>query len=154
MPLNDYVPAYRDVKGADGRELGTVRGLSLHDIQALVHEYLNSADELANVVSKMAESGSLMENLGDTAISGYLLQAVQDAPGLVIGMIMRGGDLDADKENMVRQMPMGVQVILLERIFDATFEEAGGVKKFWSALAKIVTRLKPSDSAGRPISES
>lgn len=146
MPLNDYVPNLRDVKSADGRELGTVRGLSLHDIQTLVHGYLNSADELAGVVAKIAESGSLLENLTDTAISGYLLQAVQDAPGLVVAIIVRGGDLEEEHEAMVRQMPMGVQIVLLEKIFEATFEEAGGVKKFWSALARIVTRLVPNES--------
>lgn len=151
MPLNAYVPDYREVKGDDGRELGTVRGLSLHDIQALVRDYLDSADQLADVVTQVAKSGSLIENLTDKAVTGYLLQAVQDAPGLVAGIIVRGGDLDPEEHgNMVRQMPMGVQIKLLEAIFDATFTEIGGVKKFWGALARIVQKLMPNESRGTP----
>lgn len=150
MPLNDYTPTYRDVVSEAGRELGTVRGLSLNDIHALATDYLKSADQLAGVASQLLKAthgGDMLGALSDGAIQDCLLKAIQDAPDLIVGIIIRGGDFDEEEgRDLVRRMPMGIQILIVEQIFDATFEEVGGVKKFWSVLATLVMKLVPQEN--------
>lgn len=154
MPLNDFKPTYRPVKSENGRELGTVRGLSLDDIRIVCENNLHNADKVADAVTRLSAKtlsstqGSIVENaLSDSAIQDVLLRVIQDIPGLAVDLIVRGGDVEGQENiNAVRQMSFGAQVLLLEAILECTFDEVGGVKKFWGVLARIVARLMPPEA--------
>lgn len=153
MPLNDFKPTYRPVKSEDGRELGTVRGLSLDDIRVVCQGNLHNADKLADAVTRLgagamptSPGGVIQSALSDEAVQGFLLQIIQDVPGLAVEIVARGGDVAEEDMGGLRQMSFGAQILILEAILECTFEEVGGVKKFWGVLARIVTRLVPPEA--------
>lgn len=145
MPINCYEPAYVPVLAANGHALGTVRGLSLQDIQKLSFTYLQGADELADIFKTLMNATEIADMVPDDMMKKYLFQIVQDAPGLVSAIIELGGDVPEEQVDMVKRMPISVQFALLEGIFKATFEDIGGVKKFWGVVAGIVRSFKPAN---------
>lgn len=135
MSLAEFVIARKLVSFAGGSF--HVKGLSLDDINFLIRDWLPEIDSLF----KMYEN----EDLRETAISEsakFAIGIVQQAPHLV-GTLIAVGAEELDMVDIARRLPIPAQVEAIKAIFELTFEEAGGAKKFLDMILSLVQQVRP-----------
>jgi len=139
MALADYVVERKAVPFKGGSF--DVRGLSLDDVTVLMREHLSDLDQVFELYASSASQEALV---GETA--RYAIKLVQEAPGLVSNVIALASD-EPGSAATARSLSIPVQVDALEKIFMLTFEEAGGAKKFFESLSRLLTGLRPPASS-------
>lgn len=133
MSLADYQPLRRSIP-IRGGEI-SVRGLSLDDVAALMHDHLADLDSLFNMYQESAESA--------LASASFIVKVAREAPALV-GL---GIALAADEPTMAakaRQLSLPIQIEIIKVILELTFEEAGGARKFFESLSMLLKTLTPA----------
>lgn len=138
MALADYVVERKAVPFKGGSF--DVRGLSLDDVTVLMREHLSDLDQIFELYASTTSQEVLV---GETA--RYAIKLVQEAPGLVANVIALASD-EPHQADRARTLSIPVQVDALEKIFLLTFEEAGGAKKFFESLGRLLTGLRPTVS--------
>lgn len=118
-----------------------IRGLSLFDITTLIRTHLGDMNAVFALYKQDATDGSA---LADSVI--FAMKLVQTAPDLVAAIIVQACDEPSTPETVehVQRLPLGLQVELIRKIMDITFEEAGGAKKLFDSLAMMATQMKPT----------
>lgn len=117
MALADFTPERAEIKH-NGSTVCSVRGLGTDDISVLVRAHLDTLNKLFEI-AKTTDN-----DFGNTA---FFMQMVTVAPQIAIDIIA----LAADEPNYppeVRQLPMGLQIKILQEVGRMTFEDIGGPK--------------------------
>ena len=115
-----------------GAEAGTValRGLNIEDLSHLMQNHRKDIDKIVD-----AFKGQDSENIDYQAMVSKFLAS---CPGLVSQMVALSAD-EPEAAPKVRKMPLPLQMNLVMGVAQATFEEAGGVKKFLETLTVALT---------------
>lgn len=136
MSLADFT-VHRDQVAFQGGTL-SVRGLSLNDITFLVRDHL---DEL-NTLFAMYEKEETRETAAAQSVQ-FAIRIIKETPRLVAQLIVLASDSPQDQLAKAETLPLPVQVEMMRKIIEMTFEEAGGAKKFLDSLVTMVTALRP-----------
>lgn len=119
-----------------------VRGLALFDITELIRRHLGDMTTVFDAYKKAGEDAQ-KNALADSMV--FAVKLVQDVPDLVIAMIIRATD-EAETQELVdhtARLPLDLQVELIRKIIDMTFEEAGGAKKLFDKLKMMAITVMP-----------
>jgi hypothetical protein len=133
MALSDYTPESREVALGQGKSFH-VSGLSLQHIEILVRTHLPDLEELLDVF--MSEGGNFegedLKKLGITLASR--------APGFVANVIALGAG-ETDATATAAKLPFPIQLQALADVFEITFTEVGGIKKFMETVAALLGQM-------------
>lgn len=117
----------------NGEPLFSVRALGLTDIASLIEVHLHDLDQL---FSRIAVGGDVFApDVGDSII--YTL--VEDAPIIVAQIIALAADEPAAIE-AAGKLPAPVQLDTLIKVFNLTFTDYGGPKKFIETVMMIYAK--------------
>lgn len=131
MGLKNYKPRRHEFALGDGQAL-SVRGLSLEDISMLVQHHLPDLEELFDLFSTIAEQT-------DDQFETVVVNLLQRAPGLAANIIALAADEpDAPKEAAMLPAPLQLEILL--KVGNFTFEEVGGVKKGMESIAALLKK--------------
>lgn len=113
-----------------------VRGLSLHDIMALVAEH---REPLEAAFKTMAADGDRADQIvGSPNLMGAeMLNALPDVATHVLSI---ASDLEGDID-LFKKLPIGLQLAMLEKIFELTASD-GGLGKVIEIVTKAVNGTK------------
>ena len=134
MALKDYKIPTRTIK-IDGKNSFEVRGLSLPDITHIIDAHGPIVDEFFKRYTRDLESGNPDEEM---MVMGKTL--IEAAPELLASIIAISAD-EPDMTPVILKLPFTVQIEAIEAIGKLTFEAAGGVKKAFEMVAKVVLNL-------------
>jgi hypothetical protein len=137
--LSTYEPERASVSIKGGSF--TVRGLSLADLEALVRHHAAEMNSLASAISDQV--GAVAEAGGYARLC---LNLIQDAPYIVADIISRAAD-EPDAVTNALKLPLAVSLDALQKIGDLTFQEIGGPKKFFEALASLFGKVAIGQTA-------
>ncbi len=142
MQLSTFDIPVREVKFRSGTLY--VRGVATADITMLLSDHL---DQLNNIFGLYGLDGDKApDEAQQTAIVSNALQfainLVAKSPELVAKLITNC--TEGLPIELVRQMPAPVQVDAIRAIFDLTFEEHGGAKKFLGSVLNLVAAMRPA----------
>lgn len=118
-----------------------VRGIALFDITTLVRHHLADMNKLFDMYDKPEQ-----RNLALAQTAEFALRIVDEVPDLVAALIIRACDEDESDEKVVahvRRLPIGLQVELVRKIIELTVEDAGGAKKLFDNLVKMMRTVTP-----------
>lgn len=118
------------------------RGLSLNDVSALMGNHLAEIDTLFQMYEK--------EEQRDTAVQEavkFATTIVSKSPMIAAKMIALTSVDDDDsqlaaKVAVAERLPLPVQVECVRAVFEITFQESGGAKKFLDSVMGAVTRMR------------
>lgn len=121
-----------------------VRGVALEDVTMLLRDHL---DQLNNIFGLYGLDGdNAPDEAQQTAIVSNAVQfavnLVVKSPELVASLIF--SCTEGLPMEMVRKLPAPVQVDTIRAIFDLTFEEHGGAKKFLGSVLNLVAAMRPA----------
>ena len=117
----------------------SLRGLSLNDISFLIKDYLAELDNLFKMYAKEDQRETALAESGKFAIT-----IVRECPQMAAQMIVLAGDEDQSLMTIALKLPLPVQVEAVRKIFELTFLEAGGAKKFVDSLTGMVMAMRPT----------
>lgn len=135
MSLADYQPERCEIKLKGGSF--HVEGLSFESFAILVRTHLPDLEAVIELFQKG-------ENVSSEDIGSVVFAVVSQMPGLAANVIaLASGEQDATKN--AARLPAPVQIDVLMKIVDLTFNEVGGVKKSWGAIASLLTMTKETN---------
>lgn len=141
MSLADYQPQRETVKS---RNLSVeVRGLALDDITMLFQKNLDDINKLFEVFGK---GEPMSEQIGESVQIATRL--ISEAPGVAARAIALACD-EPDEVEKARKLTLPLQIKIIQKIIELTFEEAGGVRNFQNSL-----RLAVMAMIGKPASNT
>lgn len=124
-----------------------VRGITVADLMAATQDY---GPQIALAFGK-ATSG----DLSDADIKTHILSLSREVPEVVAATIALAADeYEPEMVDTAMKLPFGVQVELIEAIFDLTFTSEAEIKKLVESLSKLIaaasgaltTAMEPSNS--------
>lgn len=120
-----------------------VRGIAPVDVSAIMKTHL---DEVNKLYSLYQNSDPVEQQKAIADSVSFALKVAHELPDLVAVLIVRACDEVESEEVIehVKHLPFGLQVEILRKIIDLTFEESGGVKKFFDSLMMVAMQVKPS----------
>lgn len=133
MSLKDFVIPRKTVT-CQGGDL-SVRGLSLNDVSFVMRDYLG---ELENLYRTYRADEEAQKTVAVAEGVKFAITVVKESPKLVAQLIVMASDEEQQLFDIALKMPITSQVEILRTIFELTFEEAGGAKKFVDSLAAMV----------------
>lgn len=113
-----------------------VRALSLTDLAALIETNLHDLDALMMRVAQ-GQGNVFAPGVGDSII----VTLVKDAPEIAAQIIAMAADEPEQTEN-ARRLPAPVQLDTLVKVFNMTFNDYGGPKKFFETAMRIYAQTK------------
>lgn len=125
-----YTPKTERIEFADG-DFIEVRGLSVPDIQQLVEVNMETARDLFDQFSGRAENSFTLDDA--TSLARHL---VTTAPAIMAHVIALGAD-STDQFDVIKTLPLDVQMAALEKIAKLTFAMQGGAKNFVETVLRI-----------------
>lgn len=132
MGLKNYKPRRHEFALGDG-ETHSVRGLSFEDISMLVQHHLPDLEELFDLFANISEQS-------DDQFETVVVNLLQRAPGLAANIIAVAGD-EPDAPQQAAMLPAPLQMEMLLKIGDFTFQEVGGVKKGMESIAALLNKM-------------
>ena len=142
MSLKNFEIARKEVSYR-GQAL-QVRGFSLNDISMCMRDYLPELAKLFDMYSVEEQRDNALQESAKFAIT-----IVRESPLLVARMITMAADDDSDESfDIALKLPITFQVEVLRVVFELTFEEAGGAKKFIDSLVATVQAQAPKPKQG------
>jgi hypothetical protein len=133
MALADFTPERVDIKH-NGSVVCSIRGLGTDDVSTLVRAHLDVLNKLFEIVR-----GSD----ADFGTANFYAQMITSAPQIAIDIIA----LAADEPNYppeMRQMPMGLQIKILQEVTRMTFEDIGGPKAIVGLVQSMLRQQVPA----------
>lgn len=140
MSLKDFVVASQVVSFKGGSL--NLRGLSLNDISTLARDYLPEIEKLFG----MYASEEQRENALSESVK-FAATVVREAPAMIGQLIAMAGD-DLGSASTAMRLPLPVQMHAIRIIFEMTFEEAGGAKKFFDSMMGLMRVIQPTSQQG------
>lgn len=141
MSLKDFIIAREEVAFQGGSL--SIRGLSLNDFALLMRDYLVELNALFVLYEK--------EESRDTAAAQsakFAITLVKETPQLVAQLIVLCSDGDQEDIAIAEKLPLPLQVEVIRKCIEITFEEAGGAKKFLDSLMGMVGAIRPKTLSG------
>jgi hypothetical protein len=137
MSLADYKPA-TEVVNLPGGVSFTVRGLSLDDVGSLMKNHLEDLDKLLRLFKERGTN----ELIADGASAAIRL--VQGAPVFAAQMIAIASDEPGAVEQ-AGKLTVPVQIDAIKKVLKLTFQDAGGLKKFFESLtnSELMAAISP-----------
>lgn len=126
MSLKNYRTPKQSIALPDGTEF-PVRGLTFHDLGTLLGDH---RDEFLAAGQIIAKQGA--ENMG--SLASVLAQTVPDLAAAVIALASD----EPDAVDVVRSLPLPVQLEALLAIGKLTFTDEGAVPKFLAGLGAML----------------
>lgn len=134
MGLADFRHEFRTVAGKGGSF--HVYGLSLTEIAPLVTSYFDDLDALWDIADG-AISGKV--SLTDDDLGRLCVAFAKQAPGFVASVIaLATHEPGEEVVNNAARIPLPLQIEALINIFQLTFDEVGGVKKFMESITGLL----------------
>lgn len=140
MSLADFKIGKRPVKFQGGAL--EFRGICFEDITGLLRNHLDELNNLFAMYDDEEKRATMIASSGE-----FALRVVRDAPEMVALLIANCADEPGAIE-IARRLPLPVQVDCIKVIFEQTFEESGGAKKFFDSVAGLVRSLAPGVKQG------
>lgn len=131
--LKGYIAPTKSVPLPGGQDPLALRGLSLHDVAAIVRDYKQDI----TIVWKQFEgliSGQGVQNLD---LSAVITVAMQSAPLLVAQIIATAAN-EPNEWDIVAKLPITVQLAAIQAVTDLTFEGEGGAKNVLEAVLRLI----------------
>jgi len=127
----------------------TFRGLSLNDVSYLIGNYMPEVTKLFQMYAKEEQrEAAIAESMK------FATTVVRETPLLVSElMVLVSIDDEADLGDaatrdmllsIAKKLPLPVQVESIKKIFELTFEEAGGAKKFIDSVMEMTKVMAPT----------
>lgn len=138
MGLQNYKPRRHEFPLGEADTL-SVRGLSLEDISALVQHHLPDIEALFDLFANLSEQT-------DQQFETVVVSLLQAAPGLAANIIALAAD-EPDHPKEAAMLPAPLQVEVLLKIGNFTFEEVGGVKKGMESIAALLKKTNAKSLA-------
>lgn len=134
MSLKDLVVPTAEVQLPGGSF--AVRALNLSDLKYLLG---NKGDALRELFQKFMDSDVAVADV--VAYLPLLKQVAVKAPDLVVDIVARAANADAEDRAKIEQMPLGVHMDALGKIAMLTLTVDGDPKKSMEAVTKILSGL-------------
>lgn len=135
MATVEYTPIRVPIKQGE-RTVCEVRGLGTDDVSVLIRAHF----ELLNTLFGLAQNSE--RQFGSTA---FFMQMITEAPNIAFDIIALATD-EPNYASSARQMPVGLQIKILQEITRLTFEDIGGPK-----VAVAMIRNALSDQLQKPV---
>ena len=135
MNLADFVPVKEPVVIVKTESPLMVRGLSLDDIAALLHQHIDDLDKLVGLYNQAVNGAEAA-----VVVSAMSVTLVRDAPFIAAKIIALACD-EPGAEMRARQLPLSAQVRAITAILRLTFEDIGGPKKAVESLMNFIGGL-------------
>lgn len=140
MPLRDFIAPRATITHKD-EALLTVRGLNLSDLASLVQTHLDDLRYIA----------SLYETAKDEIFStmlkdNFIVRLVAEVPSIAHTLIALGAD-EPNAVDVVKSLPLAIQMKALTEIARLTLEDVGGPKGFAALLTTLMGKELPSRGA-------
>lgn len=132
MPLADFLPQPVDLK--IGKGTLQVRALTLEDVSTLVRLHAPDMQEMYAMFSEAVSAGD------DRTTVAVIMDLVRRAPGLVANIIAIAVGEDNAAE-LAQRLPASVQIQVLQKVGELTFDDYGGPGEFLAALTSMVGGL-------------
>lgn len=116
-----------------------LRGLSLNDISSLMYNYLDQLERLFGMYSDEAQQETAMQEGAKFAVT-----ILRECPKMAAQLIVLAGDEPQELLSIAEQLPIPVQVEAIRKVFDLTFADAGGAKKFVDGIVAVVRANRPT----------
>ena len=121
-----------------------VRGVALEDVTMLVRDHLDELNKIFGLYD--AAKGEDDQSVVVSNAVQFAINLVTKSPHMVTALIHSCTEgLPLEK---VRQIPAPVQIDAIRAIFDLTFEEHGGAKKFLGSVLNLVAAMRPASPDG------
>lgn len=117
----------------------SLRGLSLNDISALMFNYLDQLEHLFGMYSDEEQKETAMQESAKFAVT-----IVRECPKMVAQLIILAGDEPQELFEIAERLPIPVQVEAIRKVFELTFLESGGAKKFVDGIVAVVRANRPA----------
>lgn len=128
MSWADYQPPTAEVPLGNGAT-GTVRGLNVDDLSALITNHLEPISEAVALYAKSKKDVYTQANL-----HSFVVSTAKQFPGLVSEVI----SLAADEPSLKgKKIGLGVQMSAIDSILKLTLEEMGGLGNLSLVLASL-----------------
>ena len=131
---NSFVIATEDVQWGTGERAQTiqVRGLSYQDFVILFTTFGKGVDQIFNFIDAAAKGGSV----ANVNVKEFGAGLIADSPAAAALLIALAADMP-DRAKDVARMPLPAQIKAMEKIYDLTVTEAGGLADFLALVTRI-----------------
>lgn len=136
MPLANTVIRKRKIE-FDGGDV-EIRAISLQDVSILLDAHQFTIDRIATM---LASRGDLDMN-NTQVIVDTVMEAVRESPLLVANLIALCAD-ESELQGIAAQLPLPVQVEILQGIADQTFKDEAAVKNFAAGVMRLIRGMLP-----------
>lgn len=137
MSLADYQPIREEVKSRKGGFSVTVRGLSIDDFTMLFNKHLNDINKLFDLHGKALTMDKFSETMQ------IATRLVSEAPDVAARVIALACD-EPDQMEKARKLVVPLQIEVIKKVLQLTFDEAGGIRNFLTGLRQIASAVIPS----------
>lgn len=141
MSLAEYQP-HRETITSRGLSV-QVRGLALDDVTMLFQKNMDDINKLFEIYGK---GQPMVEQISESVQIATRL--ISEAPGVAARVIALACD-EPEEEEKARKLTLPLQIKVIQKIIELTFEEAGGVRNFQTSL-----RLAVMAMIGKPVSNT
>lgn len=140
--LRDYVIATREVEGSGGSF--TVRGLNTRDIAVVLQTHGPAiAKTFGDVIAQVKAGKKTTFTTEDTKEA--IRQIIPQVPEVAVALIaMAADDYTNEGIEVAGRLPMGVQIIALQQVFEVTFESEAELKKLGELLLTSIAQMTGS----------
>ncbi len=129
MGLQNYEPPRHEISLGAENTL-SVRGLDLQAISVLIHHHLPDVEALFDLFANRVQ-------IGVSDFESLIMGVVKDAPGFAANLIAIAADEPKAAPN-AEKLPFPLQVKIIEKIGELTFQDVGGLK---NGLEKLMVLL-------------
>lgn len=126
-----------------GNSVISVTGLTLNHIARLIHYHFQDIEALFDLFKNLDKAHE-----GD--VSKIIMGLVSDAPGFVANVIALAAD-EPDQAEKAEKLPFPVQIELLMKVAEMTFEDVGGLKKGMETIAALLVNLKDKGNLAKTL---
>lgn len=137
MSLADYQPQREEIHSRQGKLIVSVRGLALDDIVTLFQKNLDDINKLFDIYAK---SDVMTEQVGESVQIATRL--ISEAPDITARIIALASD-EPGESKKASKLTIPLQIKIIQKIIELTFDEAGGARNFLNSLRQTVGGILP-----------
>ena len=137
MSLADYQPQRETITSRNGKLTVSVRGLALEDIVTLFQKNLDDINKLFDIYAK---SDVMTEQVGESVQIATRL--ISEAPDVASRIIALACD-EPEALDKAKSLTVPLQIKIIQKIIELTFDEAGGARNFLLSLRQTVGGFLP-----------
>lgn len=136
---NSFVIATEEVRWGqkERAQVLTVRGLSYQDFMVLFTTFGKGVDQVLSFIDASSKGGKVPD---DFDLKEFGMGMIGSSPQVVALLIALAADLPSNRDDVAR-MPLPAQIDALEKIYELTVTEAGGLADFLALVSRIARNV-------------